>query len=266
MKSLLITTLAILALTPCVHAKQAALKKNDRIVFLGDSITAAGPRPGGYITLSAAAITKTYPDLNIELIGAGIGGHKVPDCQKRLDKDVLQKKPTIVFIYIGINDVWHWTHPKVVARGKKGTTPEDFESGLKDMIKKINGVGARVILCTPTVIGEKHDGTNPDDKKLDEYAGISRKVAKETGSQLVDLRKGFIAYLKEHNTKNATEGILTSDTVHMNPAGNRLIAKFVLEALQVPASALPAPSATPAAPKAKKAKKSADKKAVKKKR
>jgi lysophospholipase L1-like esterase len=134
------------------------------------------------------------------------------------------------------------------------------------MIKKINGVGARVILCTPTVIGEKHDGTNPDDKKLDEYAGISRKVAKETGSQLVDLRKGFIAYLKEHNTKNATEGILTSDTVHMNPAGNRLIAKFVLEALQVPASALPAPSATPAAPKAKKAKKSADKKAVKKKR
>ena len=266
MKFILITTLSILSLATCLHAKQAALKKNDRIVFLGDSITAAGPRPGGYITLSAEAVAKAYPDLNIELIGAGIGGHKVPDCQRRLDKDVLQKKPTIVFIYIGINDVWHWTHPKVVARGKKGTTPEAFESGLRDMIKKINGVGARVILCTPTVIGEKHDGTNPDDKKLDEYAGISRKVAKETGSQLVDLRKGFIAYLKEHNTKNATEGILTSDTVHMNPAGNRLIAKFVLEALQVPASALPAPSAAPAAPKAKKAKKSADKKAVKKKR
>ncbi|MGB2186951.1 MAG: SGNH/GDSL hydrolase family protein, partial [Akkermansiaceae bacterium] len=169
-------------------------------------------------------------------IGAGKGGHKVPDCQKRLDRDVLQKKPTIVFIYIGINDVWHWTHPKVIARGKKGTTPEDFESGLKDMIEKINAVGARVILCTPTVIGEKHDGTNPDDKKLDQYADISRKVAKETGSQLVDLRKGFIAYLKEHNTKNANKGILTSDTVHMNPAGNQLIAKFVLEALQVPAS------------------------------
>lgn len=104
------------------------------------------------------------------------------------------------------------------------------------MIQKINDIGARVILCTPTVIGEKPDGTNPDDERLDQYADISRKVATETSSQLVDLRKGFIAYLKEHNPKNATEGILTSDTVHMNSAGNRLIAKFVLEALQVPAS------------------------------
>ncbi len=236
MKYLLTITLAIFSLTACIHAKQSPLKKNDRIVFLGDSITAAGPRPGGYITLSAEAVAKAYPDLNIELIGAGIGGHKVPDCQKRLDKDVLQKKPTIVFIYIGINDVWHWTHPRVVARGKKGTTPEDFESGLRDMIKKINAVGARVILCTPTVIGEKPDGTNPEDKRLDQYSDISRKVAKETGSQLLDLRKGFIAYLKEHNPKNASKGILTSDTVHMNPAGNQLIAKFVLEALQVHAS------------------------------
>ncbi|MDG1358486.1 MAG: SGNH/GDSL hydrolase family protein [Akkermansiaceae bacterium] len=236
MKFLLITALSALSLAPCNQAKQAPLNKNERIVFLGDSITAAGPRPGGYITLSAAAIAKAYPDLNIELIGAGIGGHKVPDCEKRLDKDVLQKKPTIVFIYIGINDVWHWTHPRVVARGKKGTTPEAFENGLRDMIKKINSVGARVILCTPTVIGEKSDGTNPDDQRLDEYADISRMVAKETGSQLLDFRKGFITYLKEHNPKNANKGILTSDSVHMNSAGNQLLAKLVLEALQVPAS------------------------------
>ena len=235
MKFLLIIALSILSLATCLHAKQAALKKNDRIVFLGDSITAAGPRPGGYITLSAEVVAKAYPDLNIELIGAGIGGHKVANCQQRLDKDVLQKKPTIVFIYIGINDVWHWTHPRVVARGKKGTTPEAFESGLRDMIKKINGVGARVILCTPTVIGEKHDGTNPDDQRLDEYSNISRKVAKETGSQLLDFRKGFITYLKEHNPKNATKGILTNDSVHMNAAGNQLLAKLVLEALQLPA-------------------------------
>ena len=62
---------------------QEVLKKNDRIVFLGDSITAAGAREGGYITLSSQAIAKAYPELNVELSGAGIGGHKVPDCQKR---------------------------------------------------------------------------------------------------------------------------------------------------------------------------------------
>ncbi len=189
MKTLtIISYLFLLVVFNTAALAQEPLKKNDRIVFLGDSITAAGVRKTGYITLSSAAIAKAHPDLNIEVIGAGIGGHKVPDCQKRLDKDVLQKKPTIVFIYIGINDVWHWTHPRVIARGKKGTTPKEFENGLKDMVAKINKAGARVILCTPTVIGEKSDGSNSDDKRLDQYSNISRKVAKETGSQLLDLK------------------------------------------------------------------------------
>ena len=212
---------------------QEVLKKNDRIVFLGDSITAAGARKGGYITLSSQAIAKAYPELNVELIGAGIGGHKVPDCQKRLSKDVLQKNPSIVFIYLGINDVWHWTHPAVVARGKKGTTPEDFENGLKEMILKINKAGARVILCTPTVIGEKADGSNSDDKMLDQYSDISRKVAKETKSQLLDLRKSFLNQLKRRNPENATKGIFTSDGVHLNEKGNRLLSSLVLRALNV---------------------------------
>ncbi|VGO18393.1 SGNH/GDSL hydrolase family protein [Pontiella sulfatireligans] len=213
-----------------------SLKENDTIVFLGDSITAQALSPDGYITLTSQAIAKAYPDLNIQIIGAGKGGHKVPDCQKRLDHDVLQKNPTIVMIYIGINDVWHWTHPKVVARGKKGTTPEVFESGLKDMIRRINGVGARVILCTPSVIGEKHDGSNPNDKMLDQYSDISRKVAKETGSQLLDLRKGFLVYLKGNNPKNTEQGVLTKDSVHMNENGNRFLCEQVLDALNVPAS------------------------------
>jgi lysophospholipase L1-like esterase len=152
---------------------------------------------------------------------------------------VLQKNPTIVMIYIGINDVWHWTHPDVVARGKKGTTPEAFESGLNDMIKRINGAGARIILCTPTMIGEKPDGSNPTDKMLDEYAEISRRVAKETGSQLLDLRKAFVSYLKEHNPENAEKGILTTDGVHMNDRGNLLLSAQVLEALNVPVPAVP---------------------------
>jgi len=205
------------------------LAKDDTIVFLGDSITAAGVRPTGYVTLTAKAIAKAYPSLNVKCIGAGISGHKVPDCQKRLDRDVIQKKPTIVLIYIGINDVWHWGR-------NRGTKKEDFEAGLHEMIKRINAAGARVILCTPTVIGEKTDGTNKFDKMLDEYADISRKVAKATGSQLLDLRKEFLTYLKANNADNAPRGILTGDTVHLNNKGNSFLAGLVLNALNVPAA------------------------------
>jgi len=205
-------------------ADQPSLKKDDRIVFLGDSITAAGVRPNGYVTLTDKAIQKACPSLGVKVIGAGISGHKVPNCQRRLQRDVLSKKPTIVVIYIGINDVWHW-------RGNRGTKKEDFESGLRDMIKRVNAAGARVILCTPTVIGEKTDGTNRFDKMLDEYSDISRKVAKATKSQLLDLRKEFIAYLQKNNSENAAKGILTSDTVHLNARGNKFLAGLMFEAL-----------------------------------
>ena len=228
-KTGILNGLVCLLLCGCASFAQQSLKETDTIIFLGDSITAAGVRPDGYVTLTSKAIAKAYPDQNIKVIGAGVGGHKVPNCQKRLDRDVLQRNPTIVFIYIGINDVWHWNR-------NKGTKKEDFENGLKDMISKINAVGAKVILCTPTVIGEKTDGTNEYDKMLDEYADISRKVAKETKSQLLDLRTVFMDYLKEHNKDNVAKGVLTRDSVHLNNTGNRFLSELVLNALNVPES------------------------------
>ena len=133
-------------------AAPTPLKKGDRVVLLGDSITAAGVRKTGFITMMREVIDKKHADLKVQLIGAGISGHKVPDCQKRLQRDVINKKPTIVFIYIGINDVWH-------SFSKRGTSKENFEKGLRRMIERINEAGGRVILCTPSVIGEKIGGT-----------------------------------------------------------------------------------------------------------
>jgi lysophospholipase L1-like esterase len=202
------------------------LKKGERIVFLGDSITAGGVSPKGYVTLIKNRLQEKHADLGITIIGAGISGNKVPDLQKRLDRDVLSKKPTIVVIYIGINDVWH---------GEKnpanGTSKEKFEEGLKDVITRIKDGGARVILCTPSVIGEKTDASNGLDAKLDEYSDISRKVAKDTKVQLCDLRKAFVENLKKNNTDNKASGILTGDRVHLNPAGNELVATTMLKSL-----------------------------------
>lgn len=211
----------------CTSLGKPALKEKDTIVFLGDSITQAGVNPDGYVTLTAQGIAKSCPDKGVQVIGAGISGHRVPDCQQRLDRDVLQKKPTIVIIYIGINDVWHWSQ-------NRGTKKEDFDAGLREMIGRIQAAGARVILCTPTVIGEKTDGTNHFDAMLEEYSQISRTVAKDTGSQLLDLRAAFLAYLREHNPQNAAQGILTSDSVHLNKNGNKVLSELMLDALNVP--------------------------------
>ncbi len=202
------------------------LKAGDRIVFLGDSITQAGAGPNGYVTMIRQALDKQHTDLKIEVIGAGISGNKVPDLQRRVDKDVIAKKPTIVFIYIGINDVWHGEKDPA-----RGTLPNAFESGLKEVIGKCRDAGATVVLCTPTVIGEKNDGENALDAKLDQYSDISRKIAKELKLPLCDLRAAFVEQLKAHNKDNAAKGVLTSDTVHLNQAGNEFVAKTMLKVL-----------------------------------
>ena len=218
------TAFVLVSLAPA--ADPPALKKGERIVFLGDSITHFGERPKGYVTLIKNTLGEKYKDQGIEIIGAGIVGNKVTDLQKRLEKDALAKKPTLVVIYIGINDVWH--EDKILARG---TSKEDFEAGLKEIIGKVQSSGARVVLCTPSVIGEKKPGTNKLDAQLDEYADISRKVAKETNATLCDLRKVFQEYLSKNNPDDKEHGILTIDRAHMNEAGNKLVAETILSAI-----------------------------------
>jgi len=206
------------------------LVKGDKIIFLGDSITAGGGGTKGYITLATKAITAAHPDFGLVTMNKGISGNKVPDLQGRLEKDVISQKPTIVFIYIGINDVWHW---KKLPDGKMaGGTPKDkYEEGLKDILNRITQAGARAILCTPTVIGEKAAGTNDRDAMLDEYSEISRKVAAETKTPLVDLHKACFEYLKANNPDNKDRGVLTADSVHLSDAGNKLVAEQMLKAL-----------------------------------
>ncbi|MBL8826631.1 MAG: SGNH/GDSL hydrolase family protein [Planctomycetaceae bacterium] len=205
-------------------AEPMPLKAGDRIVFLGDSITQGGAGPNGYITFFKQALDKQHPDLKVECIGAGISGNKVPNLQARVDKDVVAKQPTIVFVYIGINDVWHGEKDPA-----RGTTPENFTAGLKEVIGKIKAGGARVILCTPSVIGEKKAGANPLDAKLDQYADLSRGLAKELDLQLCDLRKAFVEHIAANNPEDKEKGILTSDRVHLNLAGNQFVAETMLK-------------------------------------
>jgi lysophospholipase L1-like esterase len=171
-------------------------------------------------------LTEKHGDLGIEVIGAGISGNKVPDLQRRLQKDVIDRKPTIVVIYIGINDVWHGEQDPA-----RGTLPDAFAAGLKDIIGQLQKAGATVVLCTPTVIGEKKDGANSQDARLDQYADLSRALAKKMKLPLCDLRKAFVDHLKGHNPENADKGILTSDRVHLNEAGDKFVADTMLKVL-----------------------------------
>lgn len=197
-----------------------------RIIFLGDSITEAGANSDGYVTFVSDSLQAI--DSAITVMGAGISGNKVPDLLARLDHDVLAHKPTLVVIYIGINDVWHHFEFDHVT----GTDSLTFQKGIGELIDRIEQEDASVLLCTPSVIGEDINSDAPVNQRLMQYADIIRDVAQEKGVHLCDLRASLEAYLIEENAQKAYEGVLTTDGVHLNAAGNRFVADFMIRELR----------------------------------
>lgn len=203
----------------CLAVSVIAMKlKPKKIIFFGDSITQQGVKPGGYVNL----IRKSLDSSKYEVIGAGIGGNKIYDLYLRMEEDVLNKKPDLVVIYIGVNDVWH----KLSSR--TGTDQDKFVKFYQALINKIQANGAKVVLCTPAVIGEKKNGANEMDGDLDKYSEEIRKLAVKNNLPLCDLRKLFTAYDLQNNPEDAAKGILTIDGVHLNEKGNQTLAENLL--------------------------------------
>lgn len=197
-----------------------------KVVFFGDSITQAGVQPGGYIRLMDSLVALDKKSADYELIGAGIGGDKIYDLYLRMEEDVLKKQPDIVVIYVGVNDVWH------KSSSGTGTDYNKFGRFYEAVVAKLQAAGIKVIICTPAVIGERTDHSNPQDGDLNFYSQWIRNFAAKKSIPLVDLRSLFIQYNLANNPENKESGILTRDRVHLTPAGNNLVAKEMWKVIQ----------------------------------
>lgn len=201
-------------------------QKKTKVIFFGDSITQAAVNPGGYITRIDSMCKLEGMQDKYEFVGAGISGNKVYDLYLRIEDDVLAKKPDIVIIYIGVNDVWH------KATSGTGTDADKFEKFYTAILKKLKENNIRVILCTPATIGEKTDFTNQQDGDMNAYSNIIRNLAEKNNLPLIDLRKIFLDYDKQNNPENKDRGILTTDRVHLNAKGNQLVADLMWKAIK----------------------------------
>lgn len=213
------TVLLIMAITLFAFGPQ----QKKKVIFFGDSITEAGVKPGGYITM-----IKELPGAgsSYEFTGAGIGGNKVYDLYLRMEQDVLAAKPDIVVIYVGVNDVWH------KQSFGTGTDADKFEKFYQAILGKLKSQNIKVVVCTPAVIGERTDFSNQLDGDLNKYSALIRKLAAANQVPVVDLRKAFLDYNLKNNPDNKEAGILTTDRVHLNELGNRLVAEKMWEVVK----------------------------------
>lgn len=200
--------------------------KKKHIVFFGDSITQMGINKNGYIDRIQSHINDKNIGTKYRLSNAGVGSNKVYDLYLRMEDDVLKKKPDIVVIYIGINDVWHKT-------SGIGTDIVKYERFYVAIIKKLQAKKIHVALCTPTLIGEKKDNANPQDEDLAAYSAVVRRLAGSMNCKLIDLHQVFKEYESNFNVQNLESGLLTTDRVHLTDKGNQLVADEIIKVLSI---------------------------------
>ena len=225
------------ALTPDASGRVGAgtpLQGVHRIVCLGDSITQFGDGPSGYVGLMRAYLAQAYPANGFEVVNAGVSGNTSNDELGRFDRDVLQKKPDLLTISVGVNDVWHGFNAQFpLGGGPNGVTLPVYRANVEKMVSEAQAQGIEVVLLSPTVIGE--DLNDPRNVMATGYIGALRDIARRHKCLFIDLRGPFFTYLDLSRTTGHTDNLLTVDGVHMNDWGNRLMAATILSALLAPA-------------------------------
>lgn len=211
----LICSLWTAGIVPTVCRAEPAVKTGEKIAFLGDSITQGGANnASGYVRLVISGLEAN--GIKATMIPAGISGHKSNQMLERLDKDVLTKKPDWMTLSCGVNDVWH---------GVNGVPLDAYQKNITAIVDRAQAAGIKVMILTATMIRE--DASNSENQKLAPYNDFLRTLAAEKKCLLADLNADMQAALKpgKHH-----EPQLTSDGVHMNPLGDRMMARGILKA------------------------------------
>ena len=199
-----------------LQAAELPVKGGQKIAFMGDSITEGGVGPDGYVTLVIRGLGTN--GVKATAIPAGISGHKSNDMLGRLERDVLSKKPDWMTLSCGVNDVWH---------GANGVPLDKYKENITKIVEQAQAAGIKVMLLTSTMIGE--DQPNENNQKLLAYNEFLRTLAKDKKCLLADLNADMQAAIAAAGP-DKKGNLLTGDGVHMNPAGNVMMASGVLKA------------------------------------
>lgn len=193
------------------------------ILFQGDSITDAGRSREdsailgyGYATLVKGELGFEFPDQYI-MINKGISGNRIVDLYARIKKDILNLKPDILSILIGVNDVWHDFY-----QDNNGVDSEKYFKIYSMLIEEIRDVlpDVKIMILEPFVLKGIKTETCWDTfrSEVELRAAKAREIAEKYNIPFVELQQKF-----DEATKLAPSDYWLIDGVHPTTAGHELI-------------------------------------------
>ena len=194
-----------------------------KILFQGDSITDAGrirdndANVGtGYPLLVKAKLGFEEPG-KYEFINRGISGNRIVDVYARIKNDIINLKPDVMSILIGVNDVWH-----EYSNNPNGVDAEKYFKVYDMLIEEIKTAlpAIKIMIMEPFVL--KGTGTEESwelfSSEVKKRAKMAKKIAQKYDLTFIPLQAGF-----DELTQKAEESYWLADGVHPTPMGHEYI-------------------------------------------
>lgn len=206
-----------------------------RILFQGDSITDVHRSRDddrfmgcGYPTLVSGSIGVDFPG-KYEFLNRGISGHRIVDTYAAIKKNIINLKPDILSILIGINGVWHEISEQNGVSAVKYEMIYDLMLGeIKEALPDV-----KLVILEPFVLygsvtcpsAEHPERWEVYERETPLRAQAARRIAEKYGAIFVPLQEKF-----DEASKKAPADYWLMDGVHPTAMGHEIIARAWREA------------------------------------
>ncbi len=202
---------------PGLPRTEAKLREGEAVhlVCFGDSVTGAYYHTGGrraYTDMLGIALRRLFPQADVTMTNAGISGHTTVNALARIDRDVLQHKPTLVTVMFGLNDM---------AR----VPLDEYRANLQTIVDRCRTAGAEVVLCTPNNVIST---SGRPSEKLVQYCEAVREVACKNDVPVCDCYRE-LDQLRSRDPLGWR--LLMSDAIHPNMDGHKRIAELLAKTI-----------------------------------
>jgi lysophospholipase L1-like esterase len=223
-----IVGLAVVSGGALTAAEDYELQDGDRVVFLGDSITAART----YTKIIESYTLLRFPQRRIVFYNAGVGGDTAAGALKRLERDVFSCRATAVAVCFGLNDIGWGLH----ADDEHKTRYLDSLRGIIDQCRARN---VRVYICSSPVTAEHPDKSEAG--FLQKMCDEAFVMAREQGGKTIDVQRPMreiqrrvLAVNEKTPDKSKHSQLHAADGVHLNDLGHLAMAYAFLKGFHAP--------------------------------
>lgn len=209
-----------------VHAEDFFFKDGDRVVMIGDSITAQHLY-SNYVEMWT--VTR-FPNWKITFRNVGIGGDRSVGGNSRFARDVLLHKPTAMTVDFGMNDGSY--------REFSDQTFKPYMDGLQGMADQAKAANIRTAWVTPQPLDNDEQGKTAltgYNQTLEKFSDGVRAIAEKNSGKFVDQFHPYLQVLDAARSKaDKYNRITAGDAVHPGPPGQALMAASILQGMNFP--------------------------------